>query len=144
MCCSEVLKELATTIKTRRRSSNIGFSVDKMIFAVEDFENALKSLPRDIVLQLSTVENSVDNRVEKLENPNQATLLEVLPLGMLATLLMEIVARIEQVVQEVDKLADMAEFKIQKEKKLQDIQPTQNDNQTNNQGQETMKTVEEV
>ncbi|KNA11648.1 hypothetical protein SOVF_132820 [Spinacia oleracea] len=144
LCCSEVLKELATTIKTRRRSSNIGFSVDKMIFAVEDFENALKSLPRDIVLPLSTVENSVDNRVEKLENPNQATLLEVLPLGMLATLLMEIVARIEQVVQEVDKLADMAEFKIQKEKKLQDIQPTQNDNQTNNQGQETMKTVEEV
>lgn len=114
-----------------------------MIFEVEEFQNALKSLPCEFVLPLSTPENSIDKNGEKIENPNQATLLEVLPLGMLATLLIEIVARVEEVVQEVDKLADMAEFKIQKEKKLQDIQPSEN-NQTKNQGQETMKAIEEV
>ncbi|KMT20265.1 hypothetical protein BVRB_1g002690 [Beta vulgaris subsp. vulgaris] len=141
--CSEVLRELATAIKTRKRSYNIDLSVDKMIFEVEEFQNALKSLPCEFVLPLSTPENSIDKNGEKIENPNQATLLEVLPLGMLATLLIEIVARVEEVVQEVDKLADMAEFKIQKEKKLQDIQPSEN-NQTKNQGQETMKAIEEV
>lgn len=142
-CCSEVLKELATAIKTRKRSSNIDSSVDKMIFEVEGFQNALKSLPCEIALPLSTPENSIDTNDETIENPNQATLLEVLPLGMLATLLIEIVARIEEVVQEVDKLANMADFKIHQEKKLQEFQPDEN-NQTNTQGQETMKAIELV
>ncbi|XP_021748321.1 aluminum-activated malate transporter 10-like [Chenopodium quinoa] len=139
--CSEVLKDLATTIKTRKRSSSIDFLVDRMIFGVEEFQNDLKSLPCD-VLSLTTAENSTDNNGEKLETPNQATMLEVLPLGMLVTLLIEIVARIEEVVKEVDNLANMAEFKIQKEKKLQEI-PNQN-KQTNTQGQEIMKAIEEV
>ncbi|KAL2893302.1 Aluminum-activated malate transporter 2 [Bienertia sinuspersici] len=141
--CSEVLKELATAIKTRKRSSSIDFSVHKMMFEVEEFQNALKSLPYDIVLPLSTVENPSDTNAEKKDNTNQGTLLEVLPLGMLATLLIEMVARIEEVVLEVDKLANMAEFKIQKEKKLPKVQPVEN-NQTNTQGQETVKAIEEV
>ncbi|CAO2835437.1 unnamed protein product [Amaranthus hypochondriacus] len=143
-CCSDVLKELATSIKTRERRSNIDFLVDKMIFQVDEFQNAIKVVPCEILLQVSTTnEDSVDRSGEKIENSNQSSLLDVMPLGMLSTLLIEIVGRIEEIVQEVDKLANMAEFKIEKEKKLQEIQPSAC-NQISPQGQETMKTIEEV
>lgn len=143
-CCSDVLKELATSIKTRERRSNIDFLVDKMIFQVDEFQNAIKVVPCEILLQVSTTnEDSVDRSGEKIENSNQSSLLDVMPLGMLSTLLIEIVGRIEEIVQEVDKLANMAEFKIEKEKKLQEIQPSAC-NQISPQGQETMKTIGEV
>ncbi|KAL9245429.1 hypothetical protein vseg_019087 [Gypsophila vaccaria] len=111
-CSSKVLKELATVIKSNRRSSSIEFSVDEMNTEVEHLQNALKSLPYHTVLGNGGKSESTDN----------ASVLEVLSLGTLVTLMIEVVGRIEDIVDAVDELACKAEFKTQKEKKPQQKQ----------------------
>ncbi|KAK9713589.1 hypothetical protein RND81_06G037700 [Saponaria officinalis] len=125
ICSSKVLKELAIVIKSSRRSSSIDFSVDEMNTEVEHLQNALKSLP-----YCTVIENE-----GKLECPDNASFLEVLSLGTIVTLLIEVVGRIEEIVDAVDKLATVAEFKTQNEKKSQQKQ-TSEAADTNRQNQE--------
>ncbi|KAJ8444690.1 hypothetical protein Cgig2_030364 [Carnegiea gigantea] len=135
-CSSKVLKEAATAIKTRRKSSSTDFLVHEMNSMVQDLHDALKSFP--------TIRDHADRDGEKIENLNKELLIaEILPLGTFVTLLIETAARIEDTSVEVDKLATMAKFKTQKEKR-----PKQNELTvipcTNSRDQEAMKTLEMV
>ncbi|XP_058085640.1 aluminum-activated malate transporter 10-like [Magnolia sinica] len=108
---SMVLKELATTTKSMRRSSNIEFLVSKMNCAVEDLRNALDSLPHQLPLPLPPP--SIEAMKEK--NPCIWTinmpLTEVMPLVVVTSLLIEIAGRIQGVVDAVNELAILANFK---------------------------------
>ena len=135
-CSSKVLKEAATAIKTRRKSSSIDFLVHEMNSAVQDLHDALKSLPN--------IEDNADRDGEKIESLKKELLIvEILPLGTFVTLLIETAARIEETIGEVDKLATMAEFKTQKEKKLKEKELIEIPC-TNSQDQEAMKNLERV
>ncbi|KAK9743193.1 hypothetical protein RND81_03G223400 [Saponaria officinalis] len=142
-CSSKVLKELATTIRTNRRSTSTDFSVDEMNSKVEDLQNALKSLPCRIVLPKSTTENPVQGNEKKLESSSKASMMEVLSVGTLVTLLVEAVGRIEQIVEAVNSLAVVAEFKTQNEKKPQQKQSSEM-TYTVGQDEEAMKASEKV
>ena len=104
--------------------------------AVQDLNDALKSLPN--------IEDNADRDGEKIESLKKELLIvEILPLGTFVTLLIETAARIEETIGEVDKLATMAEFKTQKEKKLKENELIETPC-TNSQDQEAMKTLERV
>ncbi|KAJ8440626.1 hypothetical protein Cgig2_031043 [Carnegiea gigantea] len=140
---AEVLKELATAIKTRRRSFQIDFLVEKMNCTAEDLHDAIKSLPYQIVLSPPTVEGSAKRNAEKTEKSNKASVLEVLPLGTLVTLLIETAARVQEIVLAVDNLAKMAKFKTKKQKKSKENPSCESANE-HSLDQESMKTFEKV
>lgn len=142
-CSSKALKELANVIKKRRRSSSIDFLVEEMNFVVKELHNDLQSLPCQTVMLTQSIEYTADGNEEKIEKPNKASVLEVLPLGTLVTLLIESAERIEETVFAVNQLATKAEFKTHKKKKSEENQPTDKI-ETNSQGQEAMKTLEMV
>ncbi|XP_058084519.1 aluminum-activated malate transporter 10-like [Magnolia sinica] len=127
-----VLKELATTTKTMRKSANINLLVGEMNAAVEDLQNALKSLPHQLVMLLPpSTENEKKQPVPMANIP----LMDILPLVTITSLLIEIATRIEGVVDEVDELAGLANFKP-----TDDQKPKQN--QTI--GQEAMEALQQV
>ncbi|GLT56106.1 hypothetical protein SLA2020_291770 [Shorea laevis] len=109
---TSVLKELATTIKTMTKSSTIDILVAEMNFAVQELQNALNSLPSQFIPpELMTVEGSADAKGECATKSGMPPLLEVLPLVTAVSLLIEIAARIGGVVDAVEELASLAEFK---------------------------------
>ncbi|KAI6701960.1 hypothetical protein NL676_011096 [Syzygium grande] len=110
---SNVIKELGKAIKATRKSSTIDFVVGEMDDAVKDLQSCLADLP-NLLLPLPSPEVS-GTKSEKAERSaaSLATmpLLDVVPLVTLASLLIEISGRIKGVVDEVDGLAELAEFK---------------------------------
>ncbi|KAJ0964084.1 hypothetical protein J5N97_029206 [Dioscorea zingiberensis] len=95
---SKVLKEAASSMKTTMKSPYIDSFVGEMNIAVEELHTALRTLPN-----------------KKLITPSQGTetmsLIEALPMIPVSSLLIEISARIEGVVDAVEELAELAGFK---------------------------------
>ncbi|KAK3036069.1 hypothetical protein RJ639_029822 [Escallonia herrerae] len=109
---SNVLKELGNTMKSMTKSSKTESSVREMNFTVEELQSALKSLPYQLALFTSpALEASNNGKDEAPTEPSKVPLLEILPVTTVASLLIEIAARIEGIVEEVDELANQAEFK---------------------------------
>ncbi|KAF9616444.1 hypothetical protein IFM89_029698, partial [Coptis chinensis] len=109
---SVVLKELAHITKTMRKSSTIDFSVEDMKGAVQDLQDALKSLPTQINTSKQPVgEAPQEKKMDAIVAHTTIPLIEVVPLVTAASLLIEITTRIEGLVVEVDELARLANFK---------------------------------
>ncbi|KAL6322189.1 hypothetical protein AAG906_005135 [Vitis piasezkii] len=137
-CSSNVLKELMITMKTMRRSSKIDFFVGEMNSAVKDLQNGMKSLPTMLsVPPPDTVKGKPGTKT------TMPPLMEVLPLATLVSLLIEIAARIEAIVNNIDELACLAEFKPAKDDK-----PKQNQSTitpiSDDQDHETMTAIQKV
>lgn len=79
-----------------------------MNVAVHELQDALKNVPNQVVVQILQASNDG----MKGETTNTRPLLEILPLATVASLLVELAARIEVIVEEVDQLADQAEFSL--------------------------------
>lgn len=105
---SNVIKELALTIKSMKRSSQIDISIEEMNDAVQDLQENLKSLSC-LLIEPKASEATVEN--ENKEAILTVPLVEVLPLVSFASLLIEITGRIEGLVKAVEELANLAEFK---------------------------------
>lgn len=118
-----VLKELSKSIKEMAQSSSLDLLVCDMNLAVQDLQDALRSLPSQLQ--------------EKAQGQNVATmpLMEVLPVITVASLLTEISVRIEGVVDAVDSLRELAGFKPVSDDKPEKAS-TSND--------ETKKTIEVI
>ncbi|KAG1354553.1 Aluminum-activated malate transporter 10 [Cocos nucifera] len=134
---SKVLKELSSSMKSMKRSQNIDLLVEEMSNAVEELHNALRSFPNQ--LTQAAVQPAVEATEEKKRDSISVTttlpVMEVLPLITVASLLIEISARIDGVVDAVRTLADLAGFEsVKNEKPLSPI----------HQEQEDMKTFQEV
>lgn len=119
-CSSDVLKELALTIENTTKSSKIDFLVGEMNFAVQELEDALKSVPNSVTepTELSTMEVPINeaNR-EPVTKTTLPLIVEFLPLATLVSLLIEIAARVEEIANAVDQLAGLAKFKIAMDEK---------------------------
>lgn len=126
--CSQVLKELAATMKTMRKYSTTDVLVGEMNFAVQELQNALKSLPNQL-LQIGA----------KGEQTTTVPLIDILPLATAIFLLFEIAARIEGIVDAVDELADLAEFKP-----AIDEQSKQSQSTSDKTDDDTMKALQKV
>lgn len=134
---TNVIKELAIIMKTMTKSSSIHVSIGEMNLAVQELQNAMKSFPNQLVLPMPQA-SSDDGCKGEMIRPNIVPLLEILPLATAASLLVEIAARIEGIVEQVDELADQAEFNLTSNKRSKERQPTI----TSNQDQSTVKTLQ--
>ncbi|KAL3536682.1 hypothetical protein ACH5RR_000048 [Cinchona calisaya] len=110
---SDILKELAIMMRTMTKSSRIGLVVEEMNFSVEDLQNALKSLPNQSVSSPEVTAADSCNDTEEGEpntKPQIVPLMEIVPLVTAASLLIEIAAKVEGIVEATNHLASRAEF----------------------------------
>ncbi|KAL4312757.1 hypothetical protein GQ457_01G054910 [Hibiscus cannabinus] len=105
-----VLKELAMSIMKMQKPSKIDCKVAEMNFAVGELQDSLKSLPPHLIA--STGEESNDTKTMVKEGGGHpGRIMMVLPLVTVVSLLAEIAVRIGGVVDAVEELARLAEFK---------------------------------
>ncbi|XWS50140.1 hypothetical protein CRYUN_Cryun12cG0063200 [Craigia yunnanensis] len=115
---SSAIRELAETVKTMKKSSTIDLLVGEMNSAVQELQNDLKSLSH-------LLNPSADPENKKLETScMEATtttvpLMEIIPVVTLASIIIEIVVRIESLVDNVEELAKLAEFPTRDDKSKQ-------------------------
>lgn len=121
---SNVVKELAKVIKATSKSSTIDSVVGEMDDAVKDLQSCLADLPK-LLLPLPTPEVSGLEKAERSAASLATTpLLDMVPLVTSASLLIEIAGRIKGVVEDVDELADLAEFEPADQENSKHNQPT--------------------
>ncbi|KAI3441720.1 uncharacterized protein J3R85_001745 [Psidium guajava] len=131
-----VLRELSISVKTTTNSSKLDSSVVEMKFAVQELQNALTSLPSQLILWQPFPDQSNENKsIAKKERA--PPVMGVIPLATLVSLLTEIAARIEETVDAVVKLAELAEFKASNEEKRAQSQSTSNIQSSDNPSCET-------
>ncbi|CAJ2628318.1 unnamed protein product [Trifolium pratense] len=104
---TNVLKELAITIKNMRKSNKLDLLVMEMNNAAQELQNLLKSYPNT---QNNPKEASLGEA--KIEIP----IMEIIQVGTIVSLLSEIVTRVEDIVKEVEELSNLAKFKEPKTK----------------------------
>ncbi|PRQ41763.1 putative aluminum-activated malate transporter [Rosa chinensis] len=104
---SRVIKELARTMKTMKKSSTIDYLVGEMNNAVLELQEDLKSLP-NLFINPQPLQGA--DCPEK-RNPGVVALMDIMPLVTLVSLLTEIATRIEGMVNAVEELAEMGEYK---------------------------------
>ncbi|PSS03924.1 Aluminum-activated malate transporter like [Actinidia chinensis var. chinensis] len=134
--CSEVLKEMVVTMKTMTKSSTTDLLVEEMNFAVQELQNALKALPNQLI---SPHGSANDTKVETTSKQFIVPVIEIVPLATTISLLSEIAARIEGIVDAVEDLADLAEFKP-----ATDNKPKQSQCVMDKTDDETMKVLQKV
>ncbi|KAL6131116.1 hypothetical protein ACLB2K_069494 [Fragaria x ananassa] len=114
---SDILRELAITVKTMTKSSKMGLLVQEMNTAVQKLQISLKSLPSCLIAPTS--EETAD------EAPFRKTcitpLVEVIPLTTFVSLLIENAARINGIVDAVNELAIMVDMKHGSSKKTNTV-----------------------
>ncbi|KAL8494868.1 hypothetical protein ACS0TY_019149 [Phlomoides rotata] len=104
---SAVLKQLVVSITTMKKSSKIDFMVEEMRSAVEDLQNALKSLSKQPIQSMEPKTGDV------VTSSTVVTLVEIVPLVTISSLLIEIAARTEKIAEAVERLAEKAEYKVE-------------------------------
>ncbi|KAK1305111.1 Aluminum-activated malate transporter 10 [Acorus calamus] len=138
---TDVLKELSSIIKSMKRSPNIDSLLADMSASVDDLQNTLKSLTNQTLLSPPPPSpvlpgDSPENQSVAHKSTVDVPLMGVLPVVMVASLLIEIASRIEDVTDTVNDLAALADFKAV-EDLLNDEPPVVDEN-------ENMKTLQEV
>ncbi|KAI6707782.1 hypothetical protein NL676_010744 [Syzygium grande] len=126
-----VLRELSMSVKTMTNSSKLQLSLGEMNFALQELQNALKSLPTQLILQQPLADESNENKSTTTKE-RAPPVIGVIPLATLVSLLTEITARIEETVDGVVKLAELAEFKASNEEKIAQNQSASKDQSSDN------------
>ncbi|KAJ9173764.1 hypothetical protein P3X46_016870 [Hevea brasiliensis] len=132
---SSVITELAETIKSMKRSCNIDFLVEEMNSAVEELQQALKSLSK---LSIPPESKNITETPTSAAMDTKVPLMEVMPVVTFASLLIEISSRIKGIVKAVEQLANVAEFKVTVQDKCNETQRN-NKLQGQQKDEETMK-----
>lgn len=125
-----VIRELANTIRDMKKSSKVGILVAEMNSTTQELQGVLKSYPNLVIT--TTPSSSSQNNAPGTELTEAASsaelapkildisLMDVMQVVTVASLLIEIVARVEGIVSCVEELSDIAQFKCIKSNK-QDI-----------------------
>lgn len=122
---SKVLKELSSSIKLMKRSKSIDALVGEMKNAVHELQNAFASLPNHLTQTTasSPIESTEGKKNSNISIADGVALMEAMPLMTIASLLIEISARIQGVVDAVGTLATLAHFEgIRNEKSSSKVQ----------------------
>ncbi|KAK9105681.1 hypothetical protein Scep_022525 [Stephania cephalantha] len=108
---SAVLKELATIIKSMRRSSRLLLLTEEMRIAAKELQHVLKSQPHQPIPSPSPQNFDFTSTLKNLR------LIQVMPLLTVTSLLIEIATWVERSVDEVDELSRLANFKLANDEK---------------------------
>lgn len=141
---ANVLEEVTIIMKTMRKSSIIEVLVGEMTYAVEELQNAMKSIPDHLI------ENPTSLNLSETSEKDHTAEITILPLQILSlattvSMLIQGAAKIEEIVDAVDQFADLANFKPVTDKKPNHTYPQSNKTHiSNNQDHQTMKASAEV
>lgn len=114
--CGSVIREVGNTIRKMKKSSTIDILMGEMNGAAQELQDVLRSYP---ITKLHSNNNSPSSHDQnddatttptKSKTQQQLVLVEVMQLVTVASLLIEIVARVEGIVHAVQQLADSARF----------------------------------
>ncbi|XP_062119608.1 aluminum-activated malate transporter 10 [Humulus lupulus] len=162
---TSVIKEVATMMKTMKKSSRIDFLVEQMNTAVQELQKDLKSFPGVSIPvpmpedappppptfsqddKKTEAANDSSNGAAAASAPVAVPLMEIIPLVTLTSLLIEITVRIKSTVNSVEKLADLAHFRpVTDEKVKKDNKPDNNKivGQDQHKEDETLRTLQRV
>jgi len=113
-----VLKESANSLRRMKKSSTIELMVADMNDAVEEVHGALRSLQ-----PAATDQSNGEEMKLFMSTTGTVHLLEVLPLIPVSSLLTDISARIEEIVDAVEDLAELAGFAADDGEKPKEMKP---------------------
>ncbi|KAF7810506.1 aluminum-activated malate transporter 10-like [Senna tora] len=115
--CGSVIREVANTIRNMTKSSRVDTLVGEMNSAAQELQDVLKSYPIIMLknIQPVAVHDGDDGIAAAAKTPPPPAppplgLMELVQLVTVASLLIEIVARVEAIVNAVQQLADSAHF----------------------------------
>ncbi|KAJ1403998.1 Aluminum-activated malate transporter [Sesbania bispinosa] len=100
---ASVIRELATTIRNMTKSHKLDVLVVEMNDAAQELQNFLKHYPKGAQTEAAAHGDEVAAKVE-------IPLMEIIQVVTVASLLIEIVVRVEEIVKAVEELSDLAEF----------------------------------
>lgn len=123
--CSNVVRELATSIKRMKRSSDIDFLVEEMSSSVQELQATFKSLSNlSKPPEISQHSEESKNIAVAATSSASVSLMEIIPAATLASLLIDIASRVETIAHAVKELANLAEFKDSCEDNSKQNQPS--------------------
>ncbi|CAN4077498.1 unnamed protein product [Withania somnifera] len=110
---TEILKELALSMKTMRKSSRMDMLIQEKNSAIQELETLMES--GLIIIQLKEAKNEKDVQEKPVirTSTNVIPLVEIIPTATFASLVIEIAMRIEEIVDAVDELSKLAKFKLE-------------------------------
>ncbi|XP_021611233.1 aluminum-activated malate transporter 10 [Manihot esculenta] len=122
---SKVLKELTNTVKTMTKPSNTDLSTGfgDMRHAAQELQNALKSLANYVPATAPAPTSGAVAKAEPTTKTSPPPVMEVLPLVTLISLLIETARKVEDIVDSINELARLAEFKPVTSKRVNQNEP---------------------
>lgn len=137
------------TIQTMKKSSEIHYLVGDLNRAVQELQTELKSLPELFSppsnLEAEIPENKKMGAASRIVVVVTMPLVETIPLVTQASLLIEIAARINDIVEAVEELSDLSEFSPAGNDKCEKIELNNHFLQDHKQkDKETMKTIQGI
>ncbi|KAK7269027.1 hypothetical protein RIF29_21742 [Crotalaria pallida] len=106
--CANVIRELAITMRNMTKSSKIDILVTEMNNDAQELRDLLKSYP-NLINPSSSSHNAQETQTEVVANM-EIPLMEIIQVVTIASLLIEIVARVKCIVKGVEELSDLAKF----------------------------------
>ncbi|KAE9612027.1 hypothetical protein Lal_00048974 [Lupinus albus] len=106
--CASLIRELAITMKNMTKSSKVDILVMEMNNSAQELQDLLKSYP-SLVNPSSSPNNAQDTETE-VASKIEISLMEIIQVVTIASLLIEIVARVKCIGKCVEELSDLAKF----------------------------------